>query len=227
MNGSIKEPTAASQSRGELSQWIASGRTAVVIVDMQVDFALQEGAHGRDGLDMSIVEPALESARRLVAAARAACVPVVFVGLQTHASLDSPAWRERMLRRGRDPDDDSALCRAGQRGADFVGPTPLPDEIVIPKIRYSGFFGTPLDVGLKGLGVDTLVVAGLTTECCVDSTVRDAFHLDYHVFIPTDACASYQADLHESALKSLQLNFAMLVMTDEVVAAWQENAKHG
>ena len=227
MNASAQDKGPDLAGRGGLPEWIAPARTALVIIDMQVDFASPDGALGQAGLDMSIVAPALEAAERLAAAARRAGTPVVFVGLQTQAALDSPAWRERSLRRGGDPADDGGLCRAGQRGADFVGPTPLPHELVIPKIRYSGFFGTNLDAGLKALGVDTLLVCGLTTECCVDSTVRDAFNLDYHVFIASDACAAYERDLHEGALKSLELNCAMLVATPEVEAAWGERIEHG
>jgi ureidoacrylate peracid hydrolase len=227
MNASATEKAAEASARGGFVDWIAPERTALVIIDMQVDFASPDGALGRVGLDLSLVAPALDAAEKLAAAARKAGTPVVFVGLQTQAALDSPAWRERMRRRGGDPDGDSGLCRAGEPGADFVGPTPLPGELVIPKIRYSGFFGTNLDAGLKALSVDTLVVCGLTTECCVDSTVRDAFHLDYHVFIASDACAAYERDLHEGALKSLELNCAMLVTTQEVEAAWEERAEHG
>jgi len=65
------------------------------------------------------------------------------------------------------------------------------------------------------------VVCGLTTECCVDGTVRDAFNLDYHVFIATDACAAYEADLHAGALKSLELNCAILAPVDQIQRAWQ------
>jgi nicotinamidase-related amidase len=212
----------ASRVEGGLAGWIDPGRTALLAIDMQVDFASPEGALGRVGVDLGSVGPALAAAERLADAARAARVPVVFVGLQTSPADDSPAWAERMRRRGGDPDADSGLCRIGTAGAEFVGPTPLPGETVIGKLRYSGFHRTDLDRLLKGLGVDTLVVCGLTTECCVDSTVRDAFHLDYHVFIATDACAAYEADLHEGALKSLELNCAILRSADEIVSAWGE-----
>ena len=203
-----------------LKAWIAPGRTALVVIDMQVDFAAPDGVLGRAGVDMSTVAPALEAAERLVTAAREAGTPVVFVGLQTAASTDSPSWRERMRRRSGDPDSDSALCRSGTRGADFYGPLPLPGEPVVAKTRYSGFHRADLDELLKGLGVDTLVVCGLTTECCVDCTVRDAFHLDYHVFIATDACAAYDLRVHEAALESLELNCAILADTSDIVSAW-------
>jgi nicotinamidase-related amidase len=204
-----------------LPAWIAPGRTAVMVIDMQVDFASPEGVLGQYGVDMGVVAPALSAAERLVASARAAGVPVVFVGLFTSPKTDSPAWNERMRRRGGNPETDAALCRVGDVGSEFTGPRPLPGELVIQKTRYSGFVGTDLDDRLKVLGVDTLVMAGLTTECCVDSTARDAFDLDYHVFIAADACAAYEADIHAASLKVMELNSAILTDTVQVADAWK------
>lgn len=204
-----------------LSGWVAPQRSAVVVIDMQVDFASPEGVLGKAGLDMSIAAPAVAAAERLVDAARAAGTPVIFVGLATTAATDSPVWGE--WRRRRDGvDNGGAICRAGEPGSAFVGPTPQGDETVIWKLRYSGFFGTSLDAALRARGIDTLVVCGLTTECCVDCTARDAFHLDYFVYLPTDACAAYDESVHEGALQSLALNCATLVSTDEICAAWAE-----
>jgi ureidoacrylate peracid hydrolase len=203
-----------------LATWIAPKRTAVLIIDMQVDFASPDGALG-GFIDMSVVEPALAAAQKLAADARAAGVPVVFVGLHTTPETDSAAWNERMRRRGGDPDVDAALCRTGQVGSEFYGPQPAPGERVVAKTRYSGFVGTDLDMQLTKLGVDTLVVAGLTTECCVDSTVRDAFSLDYHVFVAADACAAYEPDIHEASLKVMALNSAILTDTAAIADAWK------
>ena len=197
----------------------APTRTALVLVDMQVDFASSDGVLGRIGVDLSAVPAALAAAERLAQAARAAGTPVIFAGLQTSAETDSAAWSEWMRRRGQAGGE--ALCREGQPGAAFVGAQPQPGERVIAKTRYSAFFGTDLDAALKALGVDTLVLCGLTTECCVDCTTRDAFHLDYQVFIASDACAAYEADLHDGALKALALNCAIVVGTDEIAAAWR------
>ncbi len=205
----------------DLADWIAPARAALLIIDMQVDFAAPGGALGRGGLDLSGVPNALAAAGRLARAARGANVPVLFVALQTQAETDSPAWRERIRRRGGDPDQATALCRRESPGAALIGPLPEPGDTVIAKTRYSAFFQTELDLVLKAMGVDTLVVCGLTTESCVDSTVRDAFHLDYHVFVAGDACAAYQDDLHTAALKSLELNCAILATADEIVDAWK------
>jgi nicotinamidase-related amidase len=200
--------------------WIAPERTALVIVDMQVDFAAPEGVIGQMGVDLSTVGPALAAAERLVAAARLAGVTVVFVGLFTSPQTDSPMWRERMARLGGDPDVESDLCRVGEAGSDFYGPRPIEGEHVVEKTRYSAFIGADLEPWLRARGIDTLVLCGLTTECCVDCTARDAFHRDFHVFVPADACAAYEADVHEAALKIMGLNFAMLTTSSEVISSW-------
>jgi len=65
------------------------------------------------------------------------------------------------------------------------------------------------------------VVTGMTTECCVDSTVRDAFHRDINVFVVADACAAYDAAEHEASLRALGNNCAVLVESSTVLAGWQ------
>ena len=207
--------------RADLVDWIAPARTALLIIDMQVDFAAPDGALGRAGLDLSGVPNALAAAGRLARAARRANVSVLFAALRTQVETDSPVWRERIRRRGGNPDSAMALCRREAPGAAFIGPLPEPGDTVIAKTRYSAFFQTDLDFVLKAMDVDTLVVCGLTTESCVDSTVRDAFHLDYHIFLVGDACAAYQYDLHMAALKSLELNCAILVGANEIIGAWE------
>jgi ureidoacrylate peracid hydrolase len=217
----VNQLVSAGAGAGALAQWVAPGRTALVLIDMQVDFASPEGVLAGYGIDMAGVVPALEASQQLAEAARAAGVPVIFVGLFTSPETDSKAWKERMVRRGGDADSESALCRDGEPGSDFYGPLPRPGEAIVKKHKYSGFVGTDLDARLKALGVDTLVVTGLTTECCVDCTVRDAFHLDYHVFIPTDACAAYEDDIHQASLRSLELNCAILTTSAEIATAWE------
>lgn len=207
----------------DLKAWIAPSRTAVLIVDMQVDFASPEGALATY-FDMSVVQPAVAAAERLADTARAAGVPVVFAGLFTTPETDSPAWLERIRRQGGDPAGEAMICRSGEPGSAFHGPKPAPGDLVVRKTRYSAFLGSDLDARLKALGVDTLVIAGLTTECCVDSTVRDAFDLDYHVFVVADACAAYDEDLHVASLRIMALNSAILTDTARIAEAWSVRA---
>lgn len=200
--------------------WIAPARTGLLIIDMQADFASPQGQLGQWGADLSRVPAALAAADRLAKAARRAGATVIFAGLQTRPGTDSPAWAERIRRRGGDPAVDMAICRAGQPGAAFVGPQPVAGDLLIGKQRYSAFYETPLHAALKAKGIDTLIVCGLTTECCVDHTARDAFQLDYQVFIAGDACAAYEPDLHTAALKALDLGYGITVTADQVVGAW-------
>lgn len=204
-----------------LPAWIAPQRTALMIVDMQVDFAASEGLSAQWGMDLSAVPGALAAAQRLAEAARAAGTPVVFVGMFTTPETDSDVWGERLRRQGHTAEDSPGLCRAGAPGSAFVGPQPQADDLVFRKTRYSPFWDTDIAARLRSMGVDTLVLAGLTTECCIDSTARDAFNHDFHVFVSIDACAAYEPELHAAALRMLELNTAILTDSDSVVVAWR------
>ena len=201
--------------------WVAPHRTALLLVDMQVDFAAPDGAMAKAGADVSLVQAAIANATRLAEAARAARVPCLFVRLITRDGDDTDQSREWKLRRGANA--DPPLCREGMRGADFVGPRPQEGEVIFSKSRYDAFAGTNLDAHLKGLKRDTLVIAGLTTECCVDSTARAAFERDYHVFLARDAVAAYAPDVHRAALKALEMNCCILANSAEFITAWDKS----
>ena len=179
---------------------LAPSHTALLVIDIQKDFAASDGAMAQSGADMTSIGPAIAQAQRLVAAARRAGVLCVF----THVVAP-----------------DGTFGRAGTSGVDFVEPLPRADELVIAKPRYSVFPRTGLDAALKARGIDTLVLCGLTTECCVQSSAWDAFERDFHVVIATDAVAAYEPDLHQGTLKALGLNGAILASTANLLAAWE------
>ncbi len=202
-----------------LKDWIAPSRTALLLVDCQVDFASPEGIMAQQGYDMTAPMAAIRNAAALADAARKAGVACLFARLVTRPGDETPVLKEWKSRRGQG--DDPLLCREGSKGAEFIGVAPLGGEAVFSKSRYNAFAGTGLDAHLKALKRDTLVIAGLTTECCVDSTARDAFERDYHVFIASDAVAAYEPDLHQGALKALELNCALLATGADIQAAWK------
>jgi ureidoacrylate peracid hydrolase len=203
---------------GDLKTWLAPERTALLLIDMQVDFAAPEGGLGRDGRDMTHPQAAVKQASRLADAARAAGVMCVFVRLILRDEDETGFLKEWKSRRGA---DGPPLCREGSPGVEFVGPKPQGGEMVFSKNRYSAFTGTGLDAALRGSGINTLVVAGLTTECCIDSSVREAFERDYHVFVVSDATACYEPLLHQAALQALALNCAQPVTTSDVLKSWK------
>lgn len=199
-------------------EWLAPSRTALLVIDIQRDFAAADGAMARQGADMTSIGPAVEQAKLLVEAARAAGVTRVFTRAVTAPRLETKVEREAKARRG---DAGPGICAEGTPGAEFCEPAPRPGETVITKHRYSVFPGTGLAEHLKARGIDTLVLCGLTTECCIQSSAWEAFERDFHVFIATDAVAAYQPDLHQAALKALELNGATLVPVAALVAAWK------
>ena len=202
-----------------LKHWIVPSRTALLLIDMQVDFASSNGPMDKPGYDLTAPQAAVKQAERLAEAARAAQVPLIFVRLITSPGNENEFSREWKARRGV---AEPPLCREGTRGADFVGPQPAGGDYVVSKSRYSPFDGTRLDESLRAMGKDTLVIAGLTTECCVAAGVQDAFVRDYHVFIADDAVASYESDLHRGALKALAMSYATLVSSAEIIGSWKK-----
>ncbi|HVW75326.1 MAG TPA: isochorismatase family cysteine hydrolase [Rhizomicrobium sp.] len=199
--------------------WIAPERTALIVIDMQVDFGAPEGEMARRGADMAAPQAALVQAEALVDAARSARVRVVFVRLFTHPGGENRIIREAKERQNdRDPD----LCVEGTRGADFIGPKPQAGDAIVSKTRFSAFARTGLGDQLHSWGIDTVVLAGLTTECCIQSSAWNAFEQDFHVLIATDACAAYEEELHRHTLRALELSGATLASSAELTAVWSK-----
>ncbi len=214
-----ESPVAESPAAEMLAEMIDPARTALAVIDIQGDFAAPEGAMGRVGCDLSDVEAVIDRTERLIAAARTAGAAVMFARVVTTPQTDAPNLKVLYRRKGYG-EDAVGVCRAGTAGADYYRVTPRPGDIEIEKPMFSSFVGTDLEAQLRARGVDTLVMVGLTTDCCVDCTARDAFHRGFHVFVVQDACSAYGAELHAAALSGLEKNVALLTTTEEVARAW-------
>ncbi len=93
---------------------------------------------------------------------------------------------------------------------------PQEQDLIIDKNRYSAFHGTNLDQSLKSLGLKDLIITGVLTNCCCETTARDAFVRDYRVFFISDATATINRDLHLSSLKNLAFGFAYVLSSNEL-----------
>lgn len=178
--------------------------TALIVIDCQVDFGSADGEMARRGKDMTAPQAAVAQCEVLVTAARAAKVKVVFVGLTSR------------------PDSEEKLCVEGTRGAAFIGPQPQAGDIIVSKTRFSAFAHTKLAEKLRDQGIDSLVLAGLTTECCVASSAWAAFEAGFQLAIASDACAAYEPDLHRQTLRALELSGAQLASSSKLAAAWSK-----
>jgi ureidoacrylate peracid hydrolase len=199
--------------------WIAPARTALLLIDCQVDFGAPDGEMARRGADMAAPQAALGQVALLLDAARGAGVTPVFVRLLTRPGTESPVLKEEKRRKS-DP-DEADLCVEGSHGAAFTGIAPRSGEWVLGKRRYSAFTGTGLADRLKQGGIDTLVVAGLTTECCVAASIWSAFEADFHVFLAEDASAAYDPALHRQTVKALALSGAIALPAAKIAAIWE------
>jgi nicotinamidase-related amidase len=195
-------------------------RTALVIIDVQQDFTGPRGAMARIGLDLSGVEAAIDRIEALIAAARGVGAQVAFARVMSSEATDSAALKLLNARKGRPP-GAIAICREGAEGSAYYRLAPEAGDIEVLKRLFDSFHGADLDAQLRARGVETLVITGFTTDCCVDATARAAFHRDFNVFVVSDACDAYDPDLHLGALRALQKNVALLTATADVLAAWR------
>lgn len=171
-------------------------QTAVLLVDMQNAFASPGGMLDLAGVDVQPAAEAVANARLVVDAARDASVPVIYLVMgyaadQSNAGGDdSPNPRKELalcLMRER-PELRGKLLTYGTWDFQIVDAlTPHPGELVITKPRYSGFVGTPLDAELRSRGIRTLLMAGIASNVCVESTLRDAYFHEYWPVMIEDA----------------------------------------
>jgi nicotinamidase-related amidase len=191
--------------------------TAVVVVDLQRDFCDPKGAFGLHGFDLTDIQHALPKAIAVVDAARASGAMVIWL-LQTllpEGLSEGPA-SQRMRMRYELPE----VCMDRSWGHALAdGLRPLHQEIVIRKHRSSGFVGTSLDMLLDANGIETVIVLGVATEGCVDSTARDAGFHNYYVVCVTDAMASSRRSLHDAALTIMRARYDCLSAA-ELTGLW-------
>jgi len=179
--------------------------SALLVVDMQ-RFFLDAGS-----LTFTPGGPAIvPTLKRLIAAFRDAGRPVIFTRHVHHPDdLDSGImgwwWKGK--------------CLEGTEASEIHRElAPLSSEKVVTKHRYSAFYNTDLETVLRCLKVEDLVVSGIMTNLCCESTARDAYYRDHRVFVPADGTATIDEDMHLASLLNLAFGFAF-VTTCDVIAA--------
>ncbi|MFF4338912.1 cysteine hydrolase family protein [Kitasatospora sp. NPDC001540] len=158
------------------------GRSALVVVDLQNDFCAGEVATARFPGDPALLARAAAHSVRAVESARAAGTEVLFVRFLGDRAHQGPAWRRRDALLGKRP-----KCLEGSWGAEFHGVRPRPDEAVFTKRACFDAFQDPdFEPHLRRRGIGHLVLAGLFTDVCVDSTARTAFQRGFHLTVLRD-----------------------------------------
>jgi len=206
-------------------------RSAVVVVDMQNAFATKGGMFDLSGMDISGARQVIDVQKEVLRVAREAALLVVYLvmgydkNLCTGGGPDSPNSHKELALRlmKKRPELQGKVLTQGQWDWEVVDELrPQPGDVVIDKTRYSGFCGTPLDSVLRTRGIKTLFFVGIATNICVESTLRDAFFLDYWPILLRDA--TMQAGplvLQEATIRNVELALGWTLSSSEFVQGIQ------
>ncbi|HEX3565480.1 MAG TPA: cysteine hydrolase [Acidimicrobiales bacterium] len=173
---------------------------ALLVIDMQNGFLHPEGSVTRNDQPMFEVERVVAETVDLVAETRTAGLPVVYTQHVFRPDyFDVPP---RLRSRDLFSEGDEALVKGSWDAAVADELKPLETEVVVEKNRYDAFLYTDLELVLRTLGIGRLLVCGVATNVCVESTVRSAEQRDFEVTVASD-CTSGPADYHHAALASM------------------------
>ena len=190
----------------------------LLVVDVQNDYCHPKGSAGKAGNDTSAAVEMVPRLARLLEEARQVALPVIFIQTIHSEWTDAPSWIYR-----KPAGVNRTTCRAGSWGAEFYeGIAPLPDEKVVVKHRYSAFINTDLNTVLRAKGVESVLVTGVATEVCVETTTRDALMYDYYVTLIKDCAASYHPHLHDTTLENIERMFGVVASSEEIIRVWQQ-----
>lgn len=178
---------------------------ALIVVDMINEFCKPGGRMVLPGY-----ETLIPSQRALIDAARAAGMPVIYV-VDSHRR--NMRQDREFLKRTPHGEENTWATQV----VDEIAPTQ--DDIVVVKHRYSAFFQTDLDLVLRDMRIDQVLVCGVVTNICVRSTVHDAFFKGYDVVVPFDACAATSVREQDSSLYDIATHFGTVASAAEVVTA--------
>ena len=192
--------------------------TGLVVVDAQNAFAGGSSPLADRGVDLSAARAAVPRVVDLVETARGLGLPVFYTrSVRRPDNRDGPERAHRVL-----PEiyrEGEAICCAGNPDVEFVdGIEPAPEEYAVEKRRYDAFHGTPLEAYLRLEGVETALFCGFTTNVCVEGTARGAHERGFDVVLVEDCCASFTDEMHESALRNVELMLGTTATSEQVGA---------
>ncbi|HEY6314920.1 MAG TPA: isochorismatase family cysteine hydrolase [Streptosporangiaceae bacterium] len=174
---------------------------AMLVVDMQNGFCHPQGSFTRIDMGLEGADQAVHNAAIAVAQARRAAIPVVFT---RHLYRPGRADEGRALKRNSPALAGVDGLETGTWDAEIVDEVGCgPNDLVVDKVRFDAFQWTSLEPLLRGLGVDELVICGVVTNICVETTARSAFMRDFAVTLLADCCAAKTRRLHELSIEVL------------------------
>jgi nicotinamidase-related amidase len=208
---------------------ISPATTALIVIDMQRDFLDPAGYIGQSGVDVGVLRAAIPNVQRLLGAARSAGIRVIHTreGHRPDLADLNAVKAQRAAGAGAAIGSRGPLGRLlvrGEHGHGIVDElAPLASEVVIDKPGFGAFYATDLELVLRAWGITTLTLAGVTTDVCVHSTLREAVDRGFECQTVGDACAAVDSAVHRAMLTCISGEGGILgrvVSTAEIVAAW-------
>ena len=188
--------------------------TALIVIDMQRDFVEPNGFGHALGNDVSLVRRAIEPCRKVLDAARAKGMLVIHTR-EGHRPDLTDCLPAKLVRGGKrfigEPGAMGRILVQGEAGHDIIPELyPIAGEPVIDKPGKGAFYSTDLHLILQACGIRSLIICGVTTEVCVQTTAREANDRGYELVIPADCCASYFPEFHRVTLEMIQAQGAIV-----------------
>jgi ureidoacrylate peracid hydrolase len=206
-----------------LSDKVDPRDAALVLVDVQNDFCAEGGAMHREGRDLSLVKTMIPRLERLIDAARAAKVRLVWIRCAYNTGPNhylSEAWLEQAKRRRNGAYVQYPVCEPGEWNGDFFQVKPLADEVIVTKHRYGAFEGTDLDLVLRSRGIRSVIITGVATNVCCETAARQAFMKDYYVVFTSDCTATFSQAQHDATLFNIDQFFGEVASSEQIMACW-------
>ncbi len=203
-------------------------RSAIVVVDMQNAYAKKGGMLDLGtGIDEARIGPVISANKRLLSAARAAGVKVIYLqfgykpDLSDAGGPESPNIRKQMAFRmiKERPDDRDKLIVEGTWGWQIIEDLkPEPGDLVVQKSRYSGFAGTTLENQLHGMNIRHLIFTGVATNVCVESTAREAYFREFWPILVEDAMDHTGPDfVRQATIYNFESKLGWVTKTEDVL----------
>lgn len=196
-------------------------RCALLVIDMQNDFVSPGGFHHRHGKLMGQAQALIPNIQTLL---RDLPQPVkrIFVITAREPDGSDSYWRfhkilPERVRRNKESDSGDKNVIRGTWGAEIVDLFEVrPEDHIIVKRRHSAFYQTDLEACLRWWGISTLIITGVASEICVQSTLRDAFNRDFDIILVKDAVTSWNGEAHEATVKLVDEAFGVALTVNEV-----------
>ncbi|MFQ5914723.1 MAG: cysteine hydrolase family protein [Nitrospinota bacterium] len=206
-----------------LREKAAPNHTALIVVDVQNDFCAAGAWFDKMGKDLTQIQAMVPRLVDFIAAARRHGVRVIYVRLDYGEPFVSANMEERTDRK----DIAAEPCQPGTWGADFYLVKPETDDLIVTKHRYDAFEGTDFDLILRSNGIYTLLVTGVTTECCVESTARTAFMKGYSVILVSDCTATYDPAFQHGTERIIEEYFGVVSPSGQIGEIWENSVVKG